>query len=117
MDVIKTRDAIESLINQLEKAKAQIKDRGKRKAETLAEYDKQLAITIIKLKNGVKFKLGDVETMDMPATIIEKTAKGICFQEKLDMETADAEYKSLITYIEVTEAQLNGFQSINRHLD
>lgn len=117
MDVIKVKDAIENLIDQLQKAKLQLKLRSKRKAETIAEYDKVLAVTIIKLKNGVDFKLEDVETTNLPATIIEKVAKGICWKERLAMEEADAEYKSLITYIEVTQAQLTGFQSINRYLE
>ena len=53
---------------------------------------------------------------DPPATALEKIAKGICYKEKLEMDKADAEYKSLITYIDIVESQLNGWQSINRYL-
>ena len=117
MDVIQVKDKIEGLISQLDRAKKELKSRSEKKAETIAEYDKALAVTIIKIKNGAKMNLEDYEVKDCPATIIEKTAKGICWKERLDMEKADAEYKSLITYIGVTESQLNGYQSINRHLD
>ena len=60
--------------------------------------------------------MGRKELIKLPATIIEKTAKGICWQARLDMEKADALYKSLISNIDSVQAELNGFQSINRHL-
>ena len=104
------------MIAELEKAKNHLRERSEKKAETSAEYDKAMAISIMKLRNGVELDLEGEKIKDPPATIIEKIAKGICFKEKLEMEKADAEYKSLITYISTVESQLNGWQSINRYL-
>jgi hypothetical protein len=44
-------------------------------------------------------------------------AKGICSQARNDMEIADGLYKSVISNIDSVQAELNGLQSINRHLD
>ena len=103
--------------DQLSAMQAQIKKRSDRKAKSIAEYDKKLAITMIQLRNGSSVVLEQNHIKDPPVTIIEKLAKGVCWKERLEMEEAEAEYKSLITNIETTKAQLNGLQSINRHLD
>lgn len=116
MDLIKVSDKIESKIKELDKFKAVIKERTDRKAEANANYDKCLAVTIIKLKNGMIAEFEGQVVNNVPATIIEKVAKGICFKERLELEKAEAEYKSLITNIDTTCAQLNGWQSINRYL-
>ena len=116
MEILKVADEIQKKIAELEKAKNHLRERSEKKAETSAEYDKAMAISIMKLRNGVELDLEGEKIKDPPATIIEKIAKGICFKEKLEMEKADAEYKSLITYISTVESQLNGWQSINRYL-
>jgi len=48
---------------------------------------------------------------------MEKIAKGICYQEKLNMELAEAQYKNAIVGMSAIQAELNGFQSIYRHLE
>ena len=97
--------------------RAEIKNRAKARAETISNYERQISVTIIKLKNGVRFEVDGEEIQNPPVTIIEKIAKGICYESKLDMELAEGEYKSLITNIETVKAELNGLQSINRHLE
>ena len=116
MDIINISNEIEKKIKLLEKMRVEIKERAENKAKTIAEYDKQLAVTIIKLKNNNIGEWEGEELIKLPATIIEKTAKGICWQARLDMEKADALYKSLISNINSVQAELNGYQSINRHL-
>lgn len=116
MDLIKVSDRIEAKIKELDKFKAVIKERTDRKAEANANYDRRLAITMISLRNGLIKEFEGLPTTDIPATLIEKVAKGICFNERLELEKAEAEYKSLITNIDTTCAQLNGWQSINRYL-
>ena len=116
MDVINISNEIEKKIKLLEKMRVEIRERAEARANAIAEYDKQLAITIIKLKNNNIDKWEGEELIKLPATIIEKTAKGICWQARLDMEKADALYKSLISNINSVQAELNGYQSINRHL-
>ena len=114
--VVQVAEEIQKKINELESAKKFLKQRSDSKAETSAAYDKAVALTIIKLRNGQELTLEGERIIEPPATILEKIARGICYKEKLEMEKAEAEYKSLITYISTVESQLNGWQSINRHL-
>ena len=117
MEVIKVAEEIQGCISKLSKAIKDIKDRSQRLAEATANYDKQLAVTMIKLKNGYEFELDGVKIKDVVATNLEKIAKGLVFETKLELERAELEYKSMITYIETVKAQLNGWQSINRYLE
>jgi len=116
MDTINVANAIEDKIHELDKAKLLLKERGDHKAESSANYDKAIAVTLIGLKNGKSYTLDGVSIADPPASIMDKLSRGICWKEKLEMEKAEAGYKSLITGIEILESQLNGWQSINRHL-
>ena len=116
MELIELNNAIESKIKILEKMRTEIKSRAEQKANTISEYDKQLAITIIKLKNNNIKEWEGEEIVNLPATLIEKIAKGICSQSRNNMEIADGMYKSVISNIDSVQAELNGYQSINRHL-
>ena len=94
------------------------KSKAEAKAKAKGEYEKQLAITIIKLKNGLITEFeGQEIPLNMPGNLIEKIAKGICWKESIAMDEAEAKYKALITDIDAIKSQLNGWQSINRHLD
>ena len=73
----------------------------------ISDYDKQLKIAIVVLKEEGKF----------PATLIEKIAKGVCSDHRLTLELAEVGYKSCISNLEALKAQLNGYQSIYKHLD
>jgi hypothetical protein len=105
---------IESKIALLEECRAQLQVRADEKARALSEYDKALAITMLKMKNGKQMELGG-ELIDKPInTLIEKLAKGVVWQEKLNAEKADGMYKALITAIDCIQSELNGLQSINK---
>ena len=116
MEVIKISKEIESRIEGLKSLRGRIKHFSETRAKSMSEYEKQLAITIIKLKNGEVMELEGNKIEAPPATVMEKIAKGMCYKAKLDMETAEALYKGLIVSINAVEAELNGFQSIFRHL-
>lgn len=116
-DLIDIAQQIYDCKEALDKMKPEIKSRAQKRASALAEYDKKIAITIMGLKNGKTFEMDNQRIVDPPVTVMEKLAKGLCYQEKLAMELADAEYKSLMSNIETTKAQLNGLQSINKHLE
>ena len=104
-------------IDNLEGMKTKLKERSHRKAQAIANYDKSLALTIIEIRNGKGVTVDGKLITDTGVSLADKLAKGACYQQRLEMEVAEAEYKSLIAAIEVTKAQLNGLQSINRHLD
>jgi len=117
MEVLEIAKQIKKLINLIDVLKSNIKDRGIEKAVASADYEKVIALTIIKLRNGKEFEFKGEIISDPPVTIIEKIAKGICYKEKLELEKAEAMYKSLITNLQATEAQLNAYQSLNKYLD
>ena len=117
MDVIEVAKEIESRIKLLGEGRKQILEKARRKSETISNYERKIAIVLIKLKNGEPMGLEGNVVEKCPASIMEKIARGICWEEKLAMEQADAEYKLTIGKMRSIEAELNGFQSIYRHLD
>lgn len=116
MTPLDVADQIHRKIDDLDKAKNELKKRSEKKAETSANYDKAVAIVLIGLRNGKPYEMNGVSIADPPATIMDKVARGICWQEKLNMDLAEGEYKSLITGIEMIQSQLMGWQSINKFL-
>jgi hypothetical protein len=117
MDLITVSNEIKKKIDELDKMRALIRERGEAKAQTISEYDKAIAKTIIQLRHGVEFNIGGYTVEPgVPATLIDKTARGICWQERLEMERAEALYKSVTTNITVTSAQLSALQSLFRFL-
>jgi len=104
-NVINIANAIDHKIKQLEIMRAEIKGRATSKATAISEYDKALTKHMILLREKGN-----------PVTIVEKLAKGECWSERYDMELADGMYKSLISNMTCIQAELNGLQSINRHL-
>ncbi len=116
-DIIAVQQEIDKYIRTIEKHCAKLESRAKEKALAVAEYDKKLAITIMELRLGVAKELDGVAIKDPPVTIIEKIAKGLCWQDKLCLDKAETQYKLTITKINAAEACLNGEQSIYRHLE
>ena len=104
-------------IDEMAEMRQQLEERSKRKAHAISLYDNKLALIIIKLKNGEQMKLDDIPVKKPPTTITEKIAKGICWKERLEQEEAEGLYKSLISNLEAIKAELNGLQSIFRHLE
>ena len=115
-DTVKIAERIKAKIASLEGLVKQIKSVALKTAQNSAEYEKQLAITIIKLQNGAEMPIGDVTARDVKQTTLERTARGICYDYVLKRDTAQAMYKGLITRIEAEKAILNGYQSIFKHL-
>ena len=117
MEVIKVADKIEHSIKLLGICRGELKTRAKKKAETMADYDKTIAITLVKLRENVEIAFEGYRIKGLPISIMEKIAKGMCHQEKLAMEVAIADYGNAISGLKSIEAELNGWQSIYRHLE
>ena len=117
MELIEISHRINEKIELLEKGRSLLLKRARRKAESIANYEKVLAITIIKLKANAIPEIFGMEIDNLPATLIEKTARGLIYSEKLEMELAEAEYKAAIVGMSAIQAELNGYQSINRFLE
>jgi hypothetical protein len=118
-EIIGIAQEIKIKIGLLEKMRVEIRNRAEQKAIKGAEYDRALALTILKLKNGAVIDLDGepVEGKKLPANLIDRVARGICWREKLEADKAEALYKSLISNIDSVQAEMNGLQSINRHID
>lgn len=118
-DILTNARKIETLINLIEEEIEKLDDASTMKANGIANYDRELAITILKLRNGMIKSMtdenGDLVSIDnLPATLIIPVAKGICYKVSFDKEAGESEYKSVVTKIDARKAQLNGFQSINK---
>ncbi len=107
MDIMKVKDCIEKIIADIGHCRRDIETKGNARANAISNYDKQLKIAIVTLKENGKF----------PATLIEKIAKGVCSDHRLTLELAEVGYKACISNLTALMAQLNGYQSIYRHLD
>ncbi len=116
MEVVEVAKRIEKIISEIGKCRRQIEDKGRARAKTISEYDKALAISIAALRNEKNYMLYGKQYPQPPTTIIEKLAKGICAQQAYDREIAESDYKAVISNLQALMAQLNGYQSIYRHL-
>lgn len=119
MELIEIANEIRKKIKLLEEGRKLIQQRAGEKAVALAEYEKQLAVYIIRLRNGETFSVDgyQIGNKKVPATLAKDVAKGLCYDAKIAMETADGLYKSAVVGMSAIEAELNGFQSLNRYLD
>jgi hypothetical protein len=107
MEPVKIAQHIEGIIREIGKCRREIEDKGIARAKAIKNYDMKLGIAIVTLKEEGKF----------PATLIEKIAKKICAADREELEIAESGYKAGICNLEALKAQLNGYQSIYRHLD
>ena len=105
MEALQVSKMIELVIVAIREEGQKSKGLIENRAVCISNYDKAIAIEILRLKES-----------GTPATISEKVAKGNCWAERLDTETADGEYKAHFARIDYLKAQLNGYQSINRHI-
>ena len=106
-NIIQIADNIQKLIAEIGKCRREIEGKGNTRARAIANYDMRIGVAIVTLKEEGKF----------PATLIEKIAKKLCSEDRYAMEVAESGYKAAICNLECLQAQLNGFQSIYRHLD
>ena len=116
MELIEISKRIQEKIELLEVGRKELLKRSHKKAESVADYEKALAITVIKLRNNAIPEAFGESCENLPATLIERVARGLVYEHKLKAESAEAEYKSAIEGMKAIEAELNGYQSINRYL-
>jgi len=117
-DVLTNAQRIHNKIEELEKKREDIYQFAQDKADAISIYEKNLALTILKLKNGnIKYFDGVPIPEKLAITLIRDVAKGICYKDIFTKEANEAGYKGLITICECIRAELNGLQSINKHLE
>ena len=104
MSVFDVADKIQNCMKQVVENVELLDELADKKAVASMEYDKQMAVAVLKLKEN------------NPVTIVDKLARGECADYKYTMEYAEARYKLTMSKIESYKAILNGWQSINRYL-
>ena len=104
-DIIELAVIIEDLIGAIGAEHKKLDDLGDKKAQTMVDYEKALAVATLMLKS------------EHPVTILDKIAKGECTVELYAKMVAESGYKACIVRIEAHKAQLNAYQSLFRHLD
>lgn len=120
-DIITNAQKIEAMIEEIETLVDNIPEAAEAKALGISNYDRQLALTIVKIKNGQITQMEDsngelIDITSLPATLIRDVAKGIIWKAAYDKESGDAGYKGIITMVDARKAQLNGLQSVNKVL-
>ena len=116
MEAVEVAREITSKIKELDRLKLLLRSAINKQCEAASEYDKQLALTILKIKSGAIASIEGIPIDKPPASLIDKLAKGVCFNERLVADTAEQELRAIESKIRITMAQLNGYQSINRYL-
>lgn len=76
------------------------------KAQTAKEYDKEMAIETLRLKAD-----------GTAVTMIKDVARGACSEQLLAKIVGEESLKAHWERLKYLQAQLNGYQSINRHLE
>ena len=115
MELLEISEKITNKIEQLTHFRDELDKSVEKKAESISNYEKTLAKTIISLRHGEEYELDGKKIVNPPVSIIERVARGICFKELLEKDMAETTYKNLIIKINLTEAQLNGWQSVFRY--
>lgn len=117
MDVFTTRDKIELKISEIESERGKIIDAAIQKARAISEYDREIALTMLKIRNGVMTEFEGNKISNLAANLIPKVAQGVCWNECFNKEAADGVYRGIISNIEALKSQLNGLQSINKNFE
>ena len=103
MDLIRLTDAMQDCIKEIRDDANRLYNLAKKKADALAERDKQISIATITLKES-----------GLAIGIIGAKAKGDCCDFTREAELHEACYQACRTRIEAQKAILNGLQSILR---
>jgi len=118
MEIQHVADKIKENILLLAKTRNTLLLRARQKSRAITVYEKELAKTIMRLRNGEILNIDEYKTPEnIPVTLIEKTAKGICYKLKFAMDLSETKYKSAIVAMRAIEVTINAYQSINRYLD
>jgi len=104
--IVEIADLIMKTINALTVEGQKSEELIKKKAETARDYDKSMGVAVTTLK-----------AQGEPVTIIEKKAKERCADMLYDKMVAEESLKAHYSKLERLEAQLNGFQSLNKYLE
>jgi len=105
-DIVKNAKKIEALIEAIKIEGKRSEELIEQKAITAADYDKEVAIGVITQKDK-----------GVAATLIPTIVKGDASLKLLDKIKAEEMLKAHWKRLEYLQAQMNGYQSINKYLE
>ncbi len=115
MDYQTISQKIQDNIKILSQARNSLLTRAKDKAEALGAYEKKLAQTMLRLRNGQSVVFNDEEIRYESATGLEKIAKGVCYKESIALDIAESNLRNAHVSMRATEAMINALQSLLRY--
>ena len=117
MDPVTISAMIQERIGEIDFFKDKIFEAANNKAMAKMNFAKECAITKFKLMNGSIEEWEGQKVGKKSQSAAGDLAEEMNYQLQYDFEVAESNYKSIIVVIEATKAQLNGLQSINKHLE
>ncbi len=105
-EVLRIAKQIETVIDTIKAEGQRSESLIQAKAESMRVYDKTIAVTSATLRAS-----------GMSVTLIKDQAKGDASQLLCEMVAAQETLRAHFARLEYLKAQLNGYQSINRHLE
>ncbi len=114
MDIITINEQIFENIKLLRQTRDTLRLRAQDKAQANGEYDKQIAITLLKLRNGEPVTFEGEEVINPPVSIMDKIAKGICYKESIAKDVAESNYKNASLGLQAIQSIINALQSVLR---
>lgn len=114
---LEVADLIREKIAELKAARSQLFEASEEKSQSISDYDRSMALAYIKIKHKKITHLDDEPIGDVVQSNLPLIAKGVCWEQCLYKERGENGYKAILSNIEAIKAELNGLQSINRHLD
>lgn len=116
MNVIDIGNKILAKSNEIDDIRKVLIERSDARDEAEARFNKKYAIVLIQLKNGVELEIDGQKIFNPPAASVKEIAKGICWQEKLELDKAESMLKIAFENLKATQSQLTAYQSVNKHL-
>lgn len=116
MEALQVAQMIQGKIQELEQERPKLLDQAQAKAQAISNYDRAVAIAVLKIKNGTITHLDGEAIGKVAANLIPYIAKGLCFKECFDKEAEENGYRAILSNIEAIKAEMNGLQSISRNL-
>ncbi len=116
-NLMKVKAYIETIIGEIGKFRREIENRGTEKAGAIKNYKKKRAIAIATLNASESYELSGKQYKKPPVSILKTIAEGICAEDEADKVIAESAYTACMANLEALKAQLNGYQSIYRHLE
>ena len=117
MDLITIRNKIEENLKLLRATSRELKIRSQDKANAKGEYEKQLAIAMLRLRQGEPEFIESISAEWQSVSGLERIAKGLCYKESIALDLAESAYKNAVIGIQTVQVEINALQSILRYLE